>query len=42
MIELITFQHFRSEREEEFYQISLDVKGKGSLEKSLEAYVKVG
>ena len=31
----------RSEREEDFYQISLDVKGKGSLEKSLEAYVKV-
>ena len=26
----------RSEREEEFYQISVDVKGCGSLEKSLE------
>lgn len=30
---------YRSEREEEFYQISVDVKGKGSLEKSLESYV---
>lgn len=32
---------FRSEREEEFYQISVDVKGKGSLDKSLESYVQV-
>lgn len=29
----------RSEREEEFYQISVDVKGCGSLERSLEGYV---
>ncbi len=29
----------RSEREEEFYQISVDVKGFDSLEKSLEGYV---
>lgn len=32
---------FRSEHEEEFYQISVDVKGKGSLDKSLESYVQV-
>lgn len=31
--------HGRSEREEEFYQMSVDVKGQGSLEKSLENYV---
>eukprot|EP00798_Chlamydomonas_sp_ICE-L_P003511 gene3511-13582_t len=31
---------YRSEREDEFYQISVDVKGKGSLEKSLESYVQ--
>lgn len=33
---------FTSEREEDFYQISVDVKGMGSLEKSLDDYVKVG
>ncbi len=32
---------FRSEREEEFYQISVDVRGMGCLEKSLETYVQV-
>jgi hypothetical protein len=32
---------FTSEREEDFYQISVDVKGMGSLEKSLDDYVKV-
>ncbi|GAX79789.1 hypothetical protein CEUSTIGMA_g7229.t1 [Chlamydomonas eustigma] len=31
---------YRSERVESFYQISLDVKGKGNLEKSLESYVQ--
>ncbi|KAF6260179.1 hypothetical protein COO60DRAFT_1700419 [Scenedesmus sp. NREL 46B-D3] len=31
---------FTSEREEDFYQISVDVKGMGSLEKSLDDYVK--
>lgn len=33
---------YRSEREEEFLQISCDVKGKGGLERSLESYVQVG
>jgi hypothetical protein len=33
---------YRSEREEEFLQISVDVRGMGSLEKSLESYVQVG
>jgi hypothetical protein len=32
---------FTSEREEDFYQISVDVKGMGSLQKSLDDYVKV-
>lgn len=32
---------YRSEREEEFLQISVDVRGMGSLERSLESYVKV-
>lgn len=32
---------YTSEREEDFYQISVDVKGMGSLEKSLDDYVKV-
>jgi len=32
---------YRSERDDEFLQISVDVKGKGSLEKSLESYVQV-
>jgi len=32
--------NYRSELEEDFYQISVDVKGKGCLEKSLEAYVQ--
>lgn len=32
---------YTSEREEEFYQISVDVKGMGCLEKSLDDYVKV-
>ncbi len=32
---------YTSEREEEFYQISVDVKGMGSLERSLDDYVKV-
>ncbi|KAI8477153.1 MAG: hypothetical protein J3K34DRAFT_455469 [Monoraphidium minutum] len=31
---------YRSEREEEFLQISVDVRGMGSLEKSLENYVQ--
>ena len=31
---------YRSEREEDFYQISVDVKGKGTLEQSLESYVR--
>eukprot|EP00775_Hariotina_reticulata_P001572 gene1572-1911_t len=31
---------YTSEREEDFYQISVDVKGMGSLEKSLDDYVK--
>jgi ubiquitin C-terminal hydrolase len=30
----------RSEREEEFYQISVDVNGKRSLEESLTSYVQ--
>lgn len=30
----------RSEKEEEFYQISLDVRGKASLEESLDFYVQ--
>ena len=34
--------NFKSEREEDFYQISVDVRGMGSLEKSLETYVQVG
>lgn len=33
---------YRSEREEEFLQISVDVRSMGSLEKSLENYVQVG
>eukprot|EP00983_Pelagomonas_calceolata_P062165 1147155-Pelagomonas_calceolata.AAC.6 len=33
---------YRSERDDEFLQISVDVRGKGSLEKSLESYVQVG
>lgn len=33
---------YRSEREEEFLQISVDVRGMGGLERSLESYVKVG
>jgi hypothetical protein len=33
---------YRSEREEEFLQISVDVRNMGSLEKSLENYVQVG
>lgn len=32
---------FKSEREEDFYQISVDVRGMGTLEKSLENYVQV-
>eukprot|EP00878_Enallax_costatus_P032819 GHUV01036113.1.p1 GENE.GHUV01036113.1~~GHUV01036113.1.p1 ORF type:complete len:104 (-),score=21.42 GHUV01036113.1:259-570(-) len=32
---------YTSERVEEFYQISVDVKGMGCLEKSLDDYVKV-
>lgn len=31
---------YRSERDDEFLQISVDVRGKGSLEKSLESYVQ--
>lgn len=32
---------FTSERNEEFYQISVEVKGMGTLQKSLDDYVKV-
>jgi ubiquitin carboxyl-terminal hydrolase 9/24 len=32
---------YRSERNEEFLQISVDVQGKGTLERSLESYVQV-
>ena len=32
---------FTSERNEDFYQISVEVKGMGSLQKSLNDYVKV-
>jgi len=32
---------YRSERDDEFLQISVDVRGKGGLEKSLESYVQV-
>lgn len=34
--------NYRSEKEEEFYQISVNVRGMDNLEKSLEAYVQVG
>lgn len=33
---------FTSERNEDFYQISVEVKGMHTLERSLEDYVKVG
>lgn len=38
---ICTGQPFSSERVEEFYQISVDVKGMGSLGRSLDDYVKV-
>ena len=41
MYNMLDLPPVRSEREEDFYQISVDVKGKGSLEKSLESYVQV-
>lgn len=33
--------NFTSERNEDFYQISVEVKGMGTLQKSLDDYVKV-